>query len=59
MEYYQLHEKDKHLWSSFLQKSENAVKFLIWICAGERQKNRSLNYQQTVFWVLSRLFTVA
>ncbi|SUZ56378.1 uncharacterized protein METZ01_LOCUS9232 [marine metagenome] len=27
MEYYHLHEKDKHLWSSFLQKSENAVKF--------------------------------
>jgi len=28
MEYYHLYEKDKHLWSSFLQKSENAVKFL-------------------------------
>jgi len=27
MEYYHLDEKDKHLWSSFLQKSENAVKF--------------------------------
>jgi len=27
MEYYHLNEKDKHLWSSFLQKSENAVKF--------------------------------
>jgi len=27
MEYYHLHEKDKHLWSSFLQKSKNAVKF--------------------------------
>ena len=29
MEYYHLHEKDKHLWSSFLQKSENAVKFYL------------------------------
>jgi len=27
MEYYNLHEKDKHLWSSFLQKTENEVKF--------------------------------
>jgi len=27
MEYYHLHEKDKRLWSSFLQKSENEVKF--------------------------------
>jgi len=27
MEYYHLDEKDKHLWSSFLQKSENEVKF--------------------------------
>jgi len=27
MEYYHLHEKDKHLWSSFLQKTGNEVKF--------------------------------
>jgi len=27
IEYYHLHEKDKHLWSSFLQKTGNEVKF--------------------------------
>ena len=27
MEYYHLHEKDKYLWSSFLQKSGNEIKF--------------------------------
>jgi len=41
MEYYHLHEKDKHLWSSFLQKSENEVKF--WFGSAQEKDKKTVH----------------
>ena len=59
MENYHLHEKDKHLWSSFLQKSENEVKFGFGSAQEKDKKpftklsaNRFLGFKLFIIWCL-------